>query len=112
MNTAGARDREQYRKVFDEFDHDHSGQLDVTEIQEAMHRLGRRPNEGETNFIFALLEVAGNEGLNFEEVGSRRCWHCKKNMISLETCPQHHRRHTCLSSIVWYFCVCGAGAVL
>ncbi|KAJ3009051.1 Centrin-4, partial [Thoreauomyces humboldtii] len=55
------------RDVFNLFDTDGSGDVDVTELQILMRALGLDPKPGEAEFLAATFDKDGDPTLNFEE---------------------------------------------
>lgn len=67
LQRVNSKDKEMYRRVFDEFDHKKIGRVAAEDVNRMMNKLGRVPSTEENAFLFELLQMAGDAGFTFEE---------------------------------------------
>jgi len=60
-------EKQAYKQVFDEFDRDGGGSIDVTELREAFWALGGEPSLSEVAAIMKEIDTDGNGTLDFNE---------------------------------------------
>jgi len=60
-------EKQAYKQVFDEFDRDGGGSIDVTELREAFWALGGEPSLQEVAAIMKEIDTDGNGTLDFNE---------------------------------------------
>jgi len=66
-NIVPGSDMALFRQVFDEFDQNKTGLISDTDVTQMMNKLGRVPTEEESEFLFELLQLVGEDGFTFEE---------------------------------------------